>query len=62
MIKVIGFANEVAKKVTCRNCSAILEYTPSDTRKEYTLYDYSGGRGAYYLINCPNCNEEIRVK
>ncbi len=54
MIKVIGFAKDVAKEVTCPNCSAILEYTPSDTRREYNQYDYT--------IKCPNCNEEIRVK
>ena len=32
MIKIVGQDYTVAKRVTCKNCGAILEYTKSDLR------------------------------
>jgi hypothetical protein len=42
MAKVIGFDTDVSKKVTCWNCSAIIEYVPNEVKK-YSGRDYSGG-------------------
>lgn len=60
MIKVIGKNGNIAKTVTCRHCSAILEYLPIDVTK-ITYTDISGTNDIHCTIKCPECNTEIVV-
>lgn len=57
-VRVVGEAPEVTKRATCKNCGAILEYTPSDTTTE-THRDYGGGSDTYRILHCPRCSERI---
>lgn len=54
MAKVVGRDETAVKRVTCRNCASILEYTPSEIQS-FTSYDYGGGSELNYYIHCPNC-------
>lgn len=42
MVQIVGNDPQAVKRTTCRNCAAVLEYTPSEV-KEYHGKDYSGG-------------------
>ena len=57
MIKVIEppkSNKEIPKRLTCRNCEAVLEYMRGDlTRHED--YDFGGGRYTYNGLKCPCC-------
>ena len=59
-MKVIGFDDSMKKKVTCRECTAIIEYTRSEV-EDYVSHDYGGGSDTVYYIKCPNCSKQINV-
>ena len=56
---VIGYDENVKKRATCRNCSAINEYVPKDVRNLRSGRDYSGGSDGSDGFNCANCGAEI---
>lgn len=57
MAKVIGFAQQLFKKITCRSCCAIVEYEP---REEY--WNKRTDEGTKIMaVRCPNCGNEIRT-
>lgn len=58
MPKVIGFDKSLKLEVTCHDCTAIIEYTPSEVKSEVQT-DYTGGRDTVYYISCPNCSKTI---
>ena len=59
-ITVVGTDIKAVKRVTCYNCSSILEYTDNDTTKE-TRTDYSGGSDIYTTLLCPECTNTITI-
>lgn len=60
MVKVIGIDTQYIKKVTCRNCASILEYTDSEViTKRYR--DYLGDTDYVKIIKCPNCKTDVTV-
>lgn len=61
MPKVLGFAEEEYKKITCKNCAAINQYTQNEV-KEINGIDYSGGSDGCTYIECGNCNKRIIIK
>lgn len=61
MVKVVGRDETAVKRVTCRGCASILEYTPSETFEE-THYDYGGGSDTYSKITCSKCNKKVTVR
>jgi hypothetical protein len=61
MAKVIGRDERAVKRITCRNCAAIVEYTPSEVRNLWRGKDYSGCSYGADGFNCPNCNQEIHT-
>lgn len=61
VIKVVGNDPSVVKRVTCFNCSAVLEYTPNDEQKDYTS-DYTGGKDYYHYIVCPCCSKQVTTR
>ena len=60
-INIVGKDPSVVKRVTCRNCGSILEYTPVDEKKDYSS-DYTGGRDTYSYISCPCCGKQVITK
>lgn len=61
MSKVIGFDPTAAKRCTCKECTAIIEYTPSEVRR-VDGKDYSGGPDGKEYILCPNCGSQVILR
>ncbi len=61
MPTVVGFDEKVKKRVTCKNCSAIIEYVPNDV-KHYNGTDYSGGSDGMEWVDCPNCGGKAVIR
>ena len=40
------------KRVTCRDCSAVMEYLPEEVQEHHGT-DYSGGPDGYKRVKCP---------
>lgn len=61
MVQVVGKDQSAVKRVTCRGCASILEYTQSEV-KAYHGRDYSGGPDGKEWINCPSCGKEVILR
>lgn len=61
MVQIVGKDPTAIKRVTCRKCSSILEYTLSEVQ-EYTSYDYGGGSDIVRYVSCPCCSQKVGVK
>lgn len=59
-VKVVGQDPRMVKTVSCKNCSAILQYTLKDTQTR-VVSDYIGGRDTIRFITCPACGNEVIV-
>lgn len=61
MVKVVGRDENAVKRVTCRGCASILEYTRSEV-KSYTSTDYSGSSDITDYVPCPTCGGKAVVR
>jgi hypothetical protein len=61
MVKVIGSDPQYVHRVTCKNCSSILEYLLSEVN-EFIHYDYAGGSDLCRFIKCPQSDKKVYVK
>jgi RNase P subunit RPR2 len=61
MVQIVGKDPGVVKRVTCRKCASILEYTEMEVTEEY-IREYGGGGDTYRRIRCPCCNNKQDVK
>lgn len=59
MPKVVGQDQTVCKRITCKHCGAINEYTPNEVRTLWSGTDYSGGSDGAKGFNCAGCGKEI---
>lgn len=62
MAKVVGRDETVVKRITCRKCAAIVEYTPNEVRNLYSGTDMGGGADGADGFNCPSCGGEIYTR
>ena len=53
---------DIAKRVSCRECGARLQYVPKDVLAAVQGGCIGGGVDTYYYIKCPNCGEQTRVR
>lgn len=60
-VKKIGDDNKVERRVTCNQCSSILEYLPVDV-EQHTKTDYVGDTDMCYYITCPQCKNTIYIE
>lgn len=60
MIKIVGQDGSIARRVTCRNCGAILEYTPHDL-KELQTKDITGSADITFCLKCPQCGYYVHI-
>ena len=61
MVQVVGKDNSVVKRVTCRNCGSILEYSAHEVKRRDGK-DYTGGADGCEYIGCPNCGKEAIIR
>ena len=50
----------VVKECVCSKCGATLSYVPLDIAEDYTS-DYLGDKDYFNYIECPNCENKVRV-
>ena len=61
MVKVLGKDESLFKRVSCRECASILEYTEHEV-KSYSGTDYSGGPDGMEWVDCPNCGKKAIIR
>lgn len=61
MAKIVGRDETVVKRVTCRECATILEYTPNEVKEEHGT-DYGGGPDGREWVDCPNCGRRAIIR
>ena len=59
MVTIVGKDSSLVEKITCKNCSSILEYLPIDVEtKSGTSY---GGYWETKTITCPCCSKKVTI-
>ena len=61
MAKVVGQDEKAAKRCTCGECGAIVEYMKREVQT-YSGRDMSGGPDGREWIVCPQCGEDIILR
>jgi hypothetical protein len=63
MVQVVSkeIHKSVSKEIVCNICGWTLSYTPLDVKEDYST-DYTGGKDYFNFIECPSCNNKVRVK
>ena len=59
MIKVVGIDDSAIKRITCRSCASILEYTQNEVKRIKHSYDYLGDFSVSDGIKCPKCHSNV---
>jgi hypothetical protein len=62
MPRLIELDKSVEKKVTHRECGAVIGYYQNEVQDGGVYEDYGGGRELWYYIVCPNCGKKVEVK
>lgn len=58
-VKKVGDDPRVVKRVTCRQCSSILEYLPADVQTR-TVSSFGDSCTVSY-VPCPECSNKVEV-
>ena len=61
MVKVVGRDETKVKRVTCRSCASVLEYTDAEV-KEVHGTDYGGGPDGQEWVDCPHCGKRAVIR
>lgn len=61
MVKIVGRDESAVKRITCRKCATILEYTLSEVKEQHGT-DYSGGPDGRKWVDCPNCGGQAVIR
>lgn len=61
MAKVVGLDQLVIKRITCKECASIIEYSKGEVRNLWNVKDYSGGSDGADGFSCPNCGKDVIV-
>lgn len=59
MAKVVGFDTSVLRKVTHRDCGAMVEFSQNEVQSQRV--SCMGDVDTEYYIFCPNCGQKIWV-
>ena len=59
MVKIVGIDEKEVKRITCKCCARILEYTLSEVRILWEGKDYSGGPDGAKGFTCPGCGKDV---
>jgi len=61
VVKVVGLDERAVKRVTCKSCASILEYTLSEVKSRRGT-DWSGGSDGAEWVDCPKCGWQAIIK
>lgn len=60
-VEKVGQSDESKRRVTCKNCGAVLEFLPKDV--QYMSLSCMGeSAGGYDYIVCPDCESQVETK
>lgn len=59
MVKIVGVDQNAVKRITCKSCASILEYTPSEEISIRHSCDYLGDCEHDWGFHCPNCGANV---
>jgi len=60
-VEKVGHSDESKRRVTCKNCGAVLEFLPKDVQ-HMSLCSMGEMAGGYDYIKCPDCQREVETK
>lgn len=60
MARIVGKDEKEMRRVTCRACASIVEYTMSETTTRWV--NDGGDREQIRELGCPGCSNKILVK
>lgn len=58
-MRIVGIDESAVKRVTCKHCASIIEYTPSEIKRIEYGYDYLGDCEMGYGFKCPKCDNNV---
>ena len=61
MVKLVGQDQSQVKRVTCKNCASVLEYTVSEIEK-HEGRDCTGESDEYEHVKFPSCNSKVILR
>jgi len=61
MAKVVAKVAKYVKKITCKACSSVIEYTTSELSKRNYI-DSQDYPASEYSLKCPGCQNKIIVR
>lgn len=61
MVKIVGRDERAVKRITCRKCASILEYTENEVKSRHGV-DYSGGADGTEWVDCPSCGGQAIIR
>ena len=61
MPEVVGYDDRMKRRVTCENCTAIIEYVENDIQESTGRY-YSGDIWVVEWVKCPNCGKQAVIR
>jgi hypothetical protein len=62
MATVVGVDETAKKRVTCRECASVVEYTPGEVHNLWSGTDIGGGPDGADGFKCPKCNTNIIIR
>lgn len=60
-VEKVGFDDSLVKRISCKNCAAILSYLPKDV-KSHLMYFRGECEGTFYFIDCPSCKSRVEIR
>ena len=61
MPRVIEIDPNQERKVTHRECGAVVGYFKNEIQEGGTHEDYGGGKEKWWYITCPHCGQKIEI-
>lgn len=61
MVKVVGKDEKAVKRITCKSCASILEYTLNEVKSRHGT-DYGGGPDGCEWVDCPSCGNKAIIR
>lgn len=60
-IEKVGFDEILVKRISCKNCAAVLSYLPKDVQSDQ-IYCCGKPEGTAYFIVCPSCKHRVVIR
>lgn len=59
-MKIIGIVKENNDVIMCKKCNSAIEYSKKEIIKK-DFKDYDGSLVTWNTIECPNCNNTVKI-